>query len=211
MNHHRTAVRPGRTAGYPAQVGPGPAPAVRTALGYRLVPALRRRIGLVVMASLVAACTPRIELDMAAGPRLNPGPEGEPLPVLLRVYQLDGRKPFEDVDRAALARDDEAVLGDWLQRRELVLRPGAHKEVELEMADGADYLALAVFYLDHEAERWRLLESLPGSVLGMRPGQRLTLALDGGMLWVGAEAERKRATWRRDDARASTGRQAAGL
>nr|WP_242463980.1 type VI secretion system lipoprotein TssJ [Halorhodospira halophila] len=155
-----------------------------------------------------AGCTPRVELDMTAGPQLNPGPQGEPLSVLLRVYQLDDRTPFEDADRAALTRDDRAALGGWEQRRELVLQPGERKEVELEMADPAGYLAVAVFYLDEQAERWRLLEPLPESFLGMRPGQRITLALDGGALWAGSEAERRRAAWQREDV---AGQRSAGL
>ncbi|WP_187147867.1 type VI secretion system lipoprotein TssJ [Halorhodospira halophila] len=165
-------------------------------------------MALLLCAWAAAGCTPRVELDMTAGPQLNPGPQGEPLSVLLRVYQLDDRTPFEDADRAALTRDDRAALGGWEQRRELVLQPGERKEVELEMADPAGYLAVAVFYLDEQAERWRLLEPLPESFLGMRPGQRITLALDGGALWAGSEAERRRAAWQREDV---AGQRSAGL
>lgn len=194
---------PGRTAGWSA------VPTLFPLIPPETTRALYLGALLITLVGLIAGCAPRVELDMTAGPRLNPGPGGEPLPVLLRVYQLDDRTAFEEAERPALARDDAAVLDGWLQRRELILQPGQRQEVQLEMDDEASYLALAVFFLDVEAERWRLLEPLPDSFLGLRPGQRLTLALDGGALWVGRDAERKRAAWPRDEAtgqRRSAGR-----
>ena len=151
-----------------------------------------RLLALAIACLLLVGCAPRIALDIAAAPEINPDPDGQPLPVLVSAYQLDDPETLEGVERAALVRDERAALGGWVAREELMLEPGERRVLELSMEDEADYLALAAHFREAEQEAWRAVVPLPAQLWGVRPGREVVVALKGQAVYVGEEAERRR-------------------
>ncbi len=144
-------------------------------------PRCSRFLPIVILAALttvLGGCAPRLQVDLAAGSALNPGPEGESLPVLVRLYQLKDRHSFEQLELASLARDESQALGTWQAQHEVVLKPGQRRRLDLPMADEAEHLAVAALYQDTDSEQWRAVVPLPPSFLGVRPGREVMIALD---------------------------------
>lgn len=139
---------------------------------------------------LLAACAPRVDLSMAAAPEINPSPSGDPLSVVVRVYQLDDDEPFLEADFDDLLAGDEAALGDaMLEREEYVVRPDELKNVTVDMDEEASHVAVAVLYRRPESHGWRVIEPLPEGIFGIRGSSRLRLGLAGNALLEGDDAD----------------------
>ncbi|WP_171909931.1 type VI secretion system lipoprotein TssJ [Aquisalimonas asiatica] len=138
----------------------------------------------------LAGCAPRVDLSMAAAPEINPAPSGDPLSVVVRLYQLDDKEPFLEADFDDLLAGDEDALGDsMVEREEYVMRPDELKDVTVEMNEDATHVAVAVLYRRPDNDRWRMIEPLPEGVFGLRGSAALRLGLSGNALLEGDEAD----------------------
>ena len=64
-------------------------------------------------------------ISMHAQPDVNPGPDGRPSPIVLRLYQLKADAAFGNSDYFPLFDDEKKVLGgDLVSREEKELFPG---------------------------------------------------------------------------------------
>src|SRR5262245_1030187 len=59
-----------------------------------------------------APCEQVVDLSLRASDRINPGDDGGPLPVVVRVYQLKERARVDAADFQGLWPDDAQALGD---------------------------------------------------------------------------------------------------
>lgn len=157
-------------------------------------PFVLRRASLMVPLALLllvlTGCSPRVDLSMAATPEINPAPSGDPLSVVVRLYQLDDDDPFLGADFDDLLAGDEDVLGDaMLEREEYVVRPDELKNVTVDMDEDATHVAVAVLYRRPDSDRWRVIEPLPDGFFGLRGSSRLRFGLSGNALLEGDDAE----------------------
>src|ERR1700731_4931220 len=68
----------------------------------------------------------QMNVDIASRAALNPGEEGKPLPVVLRVYQLRNAKVFETATYTQLLDEDrDRLKADLLWFKETTLAPDA--------------------------------------------------------------------------------------
>lgn len=125
----------------------------------------------------------RVRVTVMADESVNPNVDGDPLSVVVRIYQLNERSPFAIVSPRQLWRDDEAALGDsLLSRRELTVLPGEQEIDTAALAPRAHFVGIAAFFRNTVSDAWHVLfdaEMLrEGGWLGASDGVRLRLVDD---------------------------------
>ncbi len=134
---------------------------------------MNRSFVIAALAALVAGCglfgggkpaTPEpFRIDVAASPRLNPDDQGNPLPTLVRVYQLSSAARARSAELRDLVRDPKAVLGeDLLSVEELLLSPGQRLQRTLPRDQQTRALLVAAVVRRPAAATWRDVVELTG-------------------------------------------------
>ncbi len=121
----------------------------------------------VLILLLLSACSSTdVRLNLSASADLNSNNYSEPLPVIVRVYQLSDVKAFRNASFDQLWKADELVLGSALiNKKELTVKPNAKLDYEFVQADGAEYIAMFAMFRHVEKENWRWLYKLNGGTL----------------------------------------------
>jgi type VI secretion system protein VasD len=104
-----------------------------------------------------------VELRAQADPVINRDPEGNPLSVVIHLYQLRDRAGFERLgfDTAASGRPEAELLGaDCLGRTELVVVPGGSHTAALDLLPGARFIGIVALFRRPDPDLWRHLVSL---------------------------------------------------
>lgn len=102
-------------------------------------------------------------ISMSAKKDTNPGPDGRPAPIVLRLYQLKADAAFINSDYFPLFDDEKKVLGgDLLSREEQELSPGQTLSLEIPFAAETRFIAVAGGYQDAGAS-WRAIAPAAGS------------------------------------------------
>lgn len=100
--------------------------------------------------------------DITVSPDANPDHEGQPSPVLVRVYQLRSADGFLEADFFALYDDGPAVLGkDLITIVEKELRPGNRYKYEAKVDTEAMFVAVVAAFRNIEKARWRVVIEVP--------------------------------------------------
>jgi type VI secretion system protein VasD len=111
-----------------------------------------------------APAPPVAVVSMRAQPDVNPGPDGHPSPIVLRLYLLKADAAFGNSDYFPLFDDDKKVLGgDLVSREEKELFPGQTMSLEIPFAAETRFIALAGGYHDAGSASWRAIAPAPGS------------------------------------------------
>jgi len=104
----------------------------------------------------------KLDLHFVAAADVNPNERGQPAPILVRVYELSSRDPFDTVDYFSLASDDKAALGaSCLHVEELVLRPGEQRRLQRKATAGMAVLGVTAAYRDLPQATWRASREVP--------------------------------------------------
>jgi type VI secretion system protein VasD len=116
---------------------------------------------------LLSACSSTdVRLNLSASADLNANNYNEPLPVLVRVYQLSDVKTFRHATFDQLWETDELLLGsDLVDKHEFTVKPNAKLDHEFVQVDGAEYIAMFVMFRNAEQDSWRWLHKLDGGAL----------------------------------------------
>jgi type VI secretion system protein VasD len=109
------------------------------------------------------ATTLALHFDAVAG--LNPGANGQPAPVRVRIYELKNTASFARADYFALAERAQATLGaDLIDQDEVLVQPGQHLSLNRSLNNATRQIGLVVGYREIDQARWR-------TVLAVEPGQ----------------------------------------
>ena len=104
----------------------------------------------------------KTHLNVAAHGNVNPDDNGRPSPVVLRVYQLKDDAAFKDAEFFALFDKEQATLGASLVgRKEFVLAPGDHQNVDYPILEDTRFVAVAAGFRDIRNAAWRALTVAP--------------------------------------------------
>jgi type VI secretion system protein VasD len=106
-----------------------------------------------------------IEADFRAAVDLNPDHEGNPSPLVVRLYELKSATAFNNTGFFSLYDNDANELGDDMKgREEMEFQPGQALLLERELEPETRYVGVMAAYRDIENARWRaVLEVEPGS------------------------------------------------
>jgi len=100
----------------------------------------------------------RVTVVLNAEEDLNPDTEGNPLSVVVRIYQLDSLTAFNAASADELWHSSDDALGDsLLSEREVVVLPGEVALDSAAMAQRAAYVAVVAFFRQMPDQRWRLV------------------------------------------------------
>lgn len=120
--------------------------------------------------AILAACSSApppptvVALTIKAAASVNPGPDGQPSPVMLRIYQLGGTGSFEKADFFQLNDRDTALLGsDLLGKDQAVLTPGETKTMSFEVKPGTRFIGITAAYREIDKAVWRVDVPVPAN------------------------------------------------
>lgn len=140
--------------------------------GHGTIPSLILIAGLMLLAGCAGSekPPPKLDVEITASGDLNPGPDGQPLPVVLRLYQLKQPGGFMGADFYSLFDKEAAVLGpDLVSREEITLRPGQSLRLQRPLDTAATYVGVLAAYRAIDRSRWRAALALaPGVDNGIR-------------------------------------------
>jgi type VI secretion system protein VasD len=101
---------------------------------------------------------PVVDLTITIGPAVNPGIDGRPLPVAVRIYLLTAAGKFEGADVFALLEREQATLGaELIAREELTFPPGGTRQITREADSRTRFLGAAVLFRDIDRARWKAI------------------------------------------------------
>ncbi|WP_070091474.1 type VI secretion system lipoprotein TssJ [Pseudomonas monteilii] len=99
----------------------------------------------------------KVILTSDGGNELNPGADGKPLSVVMRVYQLTDLERFASADADTLWDAPGKALGNTLvEAREITLLPGMGQIDHWPLAKSARYVGVAAFFRDEQDARWKV-------------------------------------------------------
>ncbi|MCM2130794.1 type VI secretion system lipoprotein TssJ [Larsenimonas sp. GH3-8] len=99
----------------------------------------------------------RVRVVITSDASLNPDVQGEPLSVVVRLYQLGELPPFATAAPDRLWDDAEGVLGDSLiSQRELTLLPGAERIDVAPLDERTRYVGIAAFFRHTGGNAWHV-------------------------------------------------------
>jgi type VI secretion system protein VasD len=99
-------------------------------------------------------------IDGAAN--LNPGPDGQPLPTVVRLYQLRGTARLQGASLDEIARNDRGLLADEvLEIREVTLMPGGREMPDLHRNPQCTHVAITALFRRPHAASWRAVAPVP--------------------------------------------------
>lgn len=119
---------------------------------------------------LLSACSaPQVKVNLSSTANLNMNYVKEPLPVVVRIYQLTDPKLFENATFNELWKKDLAILGNSLLRKDsLTLDPASQQKIRLERHEQTRFVALMAAFNNQPNNSWRVVKKSSGSFLGIK-------------------------------------------
>lgn len=104
-----------------------------------------------------------LDVITVASPLVNPGPDGLPQPVVMRLYQLNAETAFANASFRQLWEADAETLGPtMLGKTELYFAPGEVQRVKANLIEGTTIVAVVVGFRNFEEAKWRAMVGLQG-------------------------------------------------
>lgn len=117
--------------------------------------------GLLFLALVLAACAsaPKkatLTLSAQATADVNPDLEGRPSPIILHIMELKSAELFNSLDYMGLADPSGGALGtDLVNRSQVVLSPGAARQIPMELDAATTAIGLVAGYRNMDNATWR--------------------------------------------------------
>lgn len=122
-----------------------------------------RPLSLVLCAVLLSACASKpasYPIRAAADPVINRDETGNPLSVVVRIYQLRDRKAFSalNFDGLTSGRSDTELFGNELiERSEVIVVPGQQVLAATNLTPETRYIGLVGMFRQPDIDSWRYL------------------------------------------------------
>ena len=117
-------------------------------------------VALVVMSGCsmpsLFSSAPRLAISLQASANVNPNPEGQASPIVVRLYELKSLDAFTGEDFFTLYDNEKAVLGEQLlAKEEIELKPGETREIGHELNPATRFLGVIAAYRDIDHAKWQ--------------------------------------------------------
>ncbi|MCO5151381.1 MULTISPECIES: type VI secretion system lipoprotein TssJ [unclassified Shinella] len=120
-----------------------------------------------------------LDVIAVASPLVNPGPDGLPQPVVMRLYQLNGETAFANASFRQLWEADAETLGPtMLGKTELYFAPGEVQRVKANLIEGTTIIAVVVGFRNFEEAKWRAMVGLQGDKKFKLKAELKTLSIE---------------------------------
>jgi type VI secretion system protein VasD len=105
----------------------------------------------------------RVNMALVADPNLNPDSSGQPLSVVVRIYQLKDKGRLETADYNSIWKSDRETLSeDFLDRQERIVQPDAQEILEIKAHPMAAYLGVVALFQNPVGDTWRKVIPISG-------------------------------------------------
>lgn len=123
------------------------------------------RLALVILAAMAigaAGCAgkpkppPVLTMQIGVAADANPGPTGEPRPIVIRIYELKALGAFSAADFFSLYEQESGTLGaELVTRDEVFLPPGQSRQLQNPLDPQVRYVGVVGAFRDIDSARWR--------------------------------------------------------
>lgn len=98
-------------------------------------------------------------VNLTAQASLNPDPDGQPLSVVVRFYQLKDVKTFAELNYMQFQSDNQKLLkADVVATKDVVLRPGATTSFTEPLNEATQIVGVIAFFREPEPDKtWKLV------------------------------------------------------
>jgi type VI secretion system protein VasD len=105
----------------------------------------------------------RVNVVLSAAQNINPDPSGQPLSVVVRIYQLKDPGRLETADYNAIWKSDKQTLSDdFLDRQERIVQPGVRETLEIRTSPLTAYLGVVALFRNPSGDTWRKIIPVHG-------------------------------------------------
>ncbi|TDO95540.1 type VI secretion system lipoprotein TssJ [Marinomonas balearica] len=122
-------------------------------------------VALLLAISLFGCSTNRLSIDVNAASRLNPDAYDNVYSVIVRVYQLNDARLFEEASYDDLWKSSESALQDTvLSVEEFIISPDYHGELVFERIEAAKHVGVMAFFRSREGV-WKVYDKIQSGLL----------------------------------------------
>lgn len=105
-----------------------------------------------------------VALHIQAAADLNLDEEGNPLPTVIRIYQLNGDLATRSLDFTELWEDHETALGDeYISDKEIQIYPDSSELIKIAPENGARYILAFAAFQQPVGNTWFRVYEIPDS------------------------------------------------
>ena len=105
----------------------------------------------------------KVNIVLSAAQNVNPDPSGQPLSVVVRIYQLKDPGRLETADYNSIWKSDKETLSDdFLDRQERIVQPGARETLEIRANPMTAYLGVVALFRNPSGDTWRKIIPVRG-------------------------------------------------
>ena len=129
---------------------------------------LKRISGIVGLFLVLIGCTASNTMDLMleAEAGINLDARGNPLPVVVRVYDLKSPESFQAASFHDLWKSDRAILGDSLVMMESVkLYPHSQKKITFPISEESHWIGVMAVFRHPKSGAWQLSQAIPPSYI----------------------------------------------
>ncbi|MFC3032165.1 type VI secretion system lipoprotein TssJ [Pseudoalteromonas fenneropenaei] len=138
---------------------------------------------------LTGCVSTKVDLAVSASDNLNLNQFDEPLPVVLKVYQLTDIQAFNNATYEQLWKSDKSILANSLVTvEERTINPSQVTKISFEQAEQAKYVAMVALFRDVEGGKWRTYHELSDGYVKMSTSLDIALSKNS-LAILGVEAK----------------------
>ena len=118
---------------------------------------------------------------------MNVDDNGNPLPTIVRIYQLKSKYKMEKADFKTIWRNDKETLDDdLLEKQEITVYPGKNRKIAIEKKENARYIAIVAIFRkpDTETNQWKQIIEFESWIIG---SQNIEIGIEKNSLKIGVE------------------------
>ncbi len=144
------------------------------------------RILLSCLVLFVTACSaPQVRMDIAGSPNLNIDEKNQPLPVVIRVYQLTATNRFVNSTFEDLWKRDLSALGNTLlSRKEVVVVPGKYIRIEFRKHEKARFVAVMAIFRQPGEKGWRAWKDISNGYITKSMSSSYRISITGNRVYL---------------------------
>jgi type VI secretion system protein VasD len=108
-------------------------------------------------------CPPQtLSLSFLASPRINPSPDGQARPLVVRVYQLKGDGRLLNATFEQVWQDDKTTLADdVVKMQEVEVYPARRIDISIERPETVNHIAAVALFRAPKSRAWVSAVDLP--------------------------------------------------
>lgn len=126
------------------------------------IPAAINLVLVALLAVLLAACAAappqkeQLSMNIQAATDVNPDLQGRPSPIIVHIMELKSVEQFNGLDYMSLSDPSGGPLGaDLVSRNQIVLSPGASRQMPMELDAATTAIGLVAGYRDMDNATWK--------------------------------------------------------